>query len=486
MNLLSLAATLGFVALTLPIGALALLAVALLAAPQPVPEQRVHQLVGGSLAGALLSTLLVGLALLLGRQTGVAVDLGSVIAVRGYHLSLAFWLDGPAILFLTLDFLLCGLVGLFSARYLHRDPGYARFYFLLLLSSVGIAFIGAARGLDLLFAGWEMVGLSSALLIAFFHRRATPVVHGLRAYAVYRVTDVGLLAGLVLLHHALGSAALDRVGEVPPSSALIIGGLLIFGAMGKAAAVPFTGWLPRALEGPTPSSAIFYGALSIHASPFLLLRLQPLLDLQPPLRAAVVALGLLTAAHASMVGRVQPDTKNALGYASVAQVGLMWVWAGLGLEALLLLHIAGHAILRMWQLLRAPNVLLERHQRVSLLGTLPGRTGRHIEALVPASLRRRLYQIALERWLLDELLAAGVRLLTTPLAALDRLDAAAGTWLQGEPPRDAHAHPSFDLPAPAPSSERPEEEEGEGVVVVVRSSAVEGEKRVVYGEGVGR
>ncbi|MCB9743940.1 MAG: hypothetical protein H6740_15175 [Alphaproteobacteria bacterium] len=422
MSLINLTAALGFLALTATPAALLLLGMGFVFTPS-VPERRVHQIVGGGLSVALAATLAVaGLSLLLSEP--VAVHLGSVLAIRGYHLSLNFLLDPPALVLLTMSFGLCGLVGMFSARYLHQDEGYGRFYLLLLVLAIGVSLIASAEALDLLFAGWELVGLSSALLIAFFHRRPGPVVHGLWAYAIYRSTDVGLLLGLVLLHHLAGSNAFASFGslEVLAPWSWVLGALLVFGAMGKGATVPFTGWLPRAMEGPTPSSAIFYGALSIHASPFLLLRIEPLLDLHVGLRVAVVTLGLITAAHASMVGRVQADIKSTLGYASVAQVGLMWVWAGLGLETLTLVHMLGHASVRTWQLLRAPNLLHDRHELVNLLGSDPAHSPRNIERRYPSGLRRWLYLWAMERWYLDELLLGTLRLALAPFRAVERLD----------------------------------------------------------------
>ncbi len=429
MTFLDLPAALAFIALTLPVGSLLILAVTLLFIPDLV-ERRVHQIVGGGLAGGLLATLGLSVSLMLGAPD-IAVDLGSVIAIRGFHIDIAFLLDGPAAMFLTLDFLLCGLIGMFSARYLHREVGFRRFYLLLMVFAVGISLVASARGLDLLFAGWELVGLSSALLIAFFHRRPSPVAHGLRAYSVYRVTDIGLLLGVVLVHHLPGSGIgiLDGSATVTPGPLpWMVGALLIFGAMGKGASVPFTGWLPRAMEGPTPSSAIFYGALSIHASPFLLLRIQPILDTHPALRAAVIVIGLVTAAHASMVGRVQSDIKSTLGYASVAQVGIIWVWAGLGWETVGVVHIAGHAALRTWQLLRAPNLLHDRREVQALLGQ--GVQQSYAEQYLPEWMRARLYTIALERWYLDELVFHGAAsLLFRPLAAIDHLDDTVGNLL---------------------------------------------------------
>jgi NADH-quinone oxidoreductase subunit L len=429
--MIALSETLGFIALSTPFTALLLLAALVLFAPD-LPERRVHQIVATGLSTALLATLGVAILQLLGAPPA-EIAVGSVLAVRGYHLDLTFLLDGPGVLLLTLDLLLTGLVGLYSARYMHREPGYQRFYVLLLLFAVGVSLIAAARGLDVLFAGWELVGLSSALLIALFHQRAGPVAHGLRAYAVYRTTDVGMLLGVVLLHHELGTTELPHLGgALEPSPALwLIGALLIFGAMGKGASVPFTGWLPRAMEGPTPSSAIFYGALSIHASPFLLLRIQPLLDTHLALRGAVVAIGLVTAVHASWVGRTQTDIKNALAYASVAQVALIWIEAGLGLQTLAMVHIAGHAALRTSQFLRAPSVLQERRARMTLTGRSPNPTGRHFEAILPQWLQRRLYVLGLERWYLDELLEGLVASVLRPLRALDQLDQSLGASLDG-------------------------------------------------------
>lgn len=430
----TLASALGFIALTVPFAALVVLGAMLMLAPD-VPERRVHQIVSTSLSTALAATLGVA-ALQLAGAPHTEIAFGSVLAVRGYHLDLVFLLDAPGVLLLTLDLLLTGLVGMYSARYMHQDPGFHRFYVLLMLFAVGVSLVAAASGLDVLFAGWELVGLSSALLIAFFHRRTKPVLHGLRAFAIYRATDVGILLAMVLLHHELGSTDLHHLADAlhPGPEAWLIGALLIFGAMGKGASVPFTGWLPRAMEGPTPSSAVFYGALSIHASPFLLLRIQPLLDTHLGLRAAVILIGAITALHASWVGRVQTDVKSALAYASVAQVALIWIEAGLGLQTLALVHIAGHAALRTWQLLRAPNVLQDRYRITTLLGAELAHTGRHFEAVLPAGLRRRLYVLGLERWYLDDLLQ---RLLTAwrrPLHALDRLDQRLGRALDGPPP----------------------------------------------------
>ena len=133
--------------------------------------------------------------------------------------------------------------------------------------------------------------------------------------------------------------------------------MLLVAAAGKSALVPFSGWLPRAMEGPTPSSAVFYGALSVHLGAFLLLRVSPILDLSPWLCAAVVVAGLATAVFAAVAGRVQTDIKSALSFASLTQVGIIVAEIGLGLRYLALVHILGHGCLRTLQFLRAPTLL---------------------------------------------------------------------------------------------------------------------------------
>src|SRR5262249_6059251 len=149
--------------------------------------------------------------------------------------------------------------------------------------------------------------------VAFFHERPAPVGNGLRVWIVYRVSDAALLIAAVVMHHLSGEGDFDQLlgvgGSWPGGHATaagaagLVGGLLlIVAAAGKSALVPFSGWLPRAMEGPTPSSAVFYGALSVHLGAYLLLRVGPLLEAVPVLAVLVVALGLSTALFAYLAG----------------------------------------------------------------------------------------------------------------------------------------------------------------------------------------
>jgi NADH-quinone oxidoreductase subunit L len=395
---------LGLVALLLPIATALALAVPLLLGWR-LDERVIDRTVRATFLACFLACLGVDAMVFTRMERTVDVTLARWLVVPQYALEARLVFDPPAAVLMTLTALLCGLIGVFSAPYLHRDPGYRRFFVLLPLFAAGMMAIAAGGTLDLVYAGWEVVGLSSALLIAYFHEREAPVRHGLRVFAVYRVCDAALLSAVVLLH-----------GHGDPR---LIALLLVLASLGKAAAFPFTGWLPRAMEGPTPSSAVFYGALSIHAGPFLLIRCWPLLEGQSAVRGLLVGVGLLTAAHASMVGRVQTDIKSALGYASAAQAGLILAEIGFGLPQLALAHLTGHAVLRTWQLLRAPSLIDDRHEVGRAVG---GRPAGWFGA-IPSPLQRMAYRFALERWFVDDLAASalldGTR---TALRAIDRLD----------------------------------------------------------------
>ncbi|MFK8112041.1 MAG: proton-conducting transporter membrane subunit, partial [Rubripirellula sp.] len=244
-------------------------------------------------------------------------------------------------------------------------------------------------------------------LVAYFHERPGPVRNGHRVWTTYRFADAAFLIAALTMHHLTGAGDFEGLmGSGPwPSGvaaigqwqALAVGSLLLLAAAGKSGMVPFSGWLPRAMEGPTPSSAVFYGALSVHLGTYLLLRVSPLLDISLPLQTAVIAMGLVSAVFGTLAARVQSDVKNALAFASLTQVGIITVEIGLGLRYIALIHMIGHACLRTLQLLRAPSVLRD-HQM------LEDAVGEHFagDAVQPATrFQTWLYRLALHRGNLD-------------------------------------------------------------------------------------
>jgi NADH-quinone oxidoreductase subunit L len=362
---------------------------------------------------ALALALAVGMAVT--GQHRVAAELGSWFVVHDYRFPLRLLADSTSLPFQLLGAVLVGVVGRFSGSYIHRDPGFFRFFLLLHLFGFGILLLFSAATFDVVIGGWELVGLTSVMLIAFFQHRDEPVKNALRAFATYRTCDIGLLVGVVLLHGQTGSAGFEALAQVPAGQATLLGLLFLLAAMGKGAQVPFSGWLPRAMEGPTPSTAIFYGALSVHAGAYLLLRAQPLLQKSPLAAGIVVAVGLLTALHGTLAGRAAADTKTGLAHASLTQLGLVFAELGLGWTTLALWHIVGHAAVRTLEFLRAPSMLHDYHQVHAASGGVLSKSGAHYERLLPESVRRWLYRLALDRGHLDTIVE---RLLIGPVLRL--------------------------------------------------------------------
>lgn len=374
-------------------------------------ENFTSSLVSLSFLVSLVAALVVDASFFAHGERTIVVELGRWFTTEGYDFEASLLVDPLSASMMTLTAALCGLIARFSSTYLVREPGHARFYLLLSLFGCGMYLLVMAGSLDLLIAGWELLGLSSMLLIGFFHDRPFPVRNALRAFTVYRVCDIGLLTGTVLMHHYAHTSDFLRafgVDSWPSGSdshvgpgASLIALCMLCAASGKSALFPVGSWLPRAMEGPTPSSAIFYGALSVHAGAYLLLRMSPLLAHAPWACAAIVLVGAATALHGQLVERVQSDVKSQLAYATITQVGVIFVEIGLGLPRLALFHLVAHALLRTLQLLRAPNAIHDLQVLQSAAGTHRFITGRQYQAIAPSRAARWLYHLSLERFHLD-------------------------------------------------------------------------------------
>ena len=356
----------------------------------------------------------------------VPVNVGQWVEIKDYHFHVKFVFDRLSVPIAILTFVLCGVIGGFAARYMHREPGYNRFFVLFSLFMLGMILASLAGTIETLFTGWELVGVSSALLVAFFHERAAPVRNGLRVWAVYRISDAALLIGSVVMHHLHGHGDFEGLlgaghgvswpsGQVDESTTnlFLVGFLLLIAAAGKSALVPFSGWLPRAMEGPTPSSAVLYGALSVHLGAFLLLPISPLLDESFVLSCAVMLIGLITAGFASFAGRVQTDIKSALSFASLTQVGIIVTEIGLGyfwepLRYVALAHILGHACFRTLQFLRAPTLLYDYGTLENAIGSRLPRLAGGTSSWLPERARAWLYRLALEKGYLDSWLQSWI------------------------------------------------------------------------------
>ena len=403
---------------------------------RPLSERATTRVVSLAFSSCFVAALGVLVALANSGFAAQVVHLGRLFAVGHHTASIDLVADGLSVPYVCFSTGLCSLVNAFAGKYLHREPGFTRFFILLALFGTGMNLMVLAGSIDVLFAGWEFLGISSALLIGFFHERRNAVDAALRAFVTYRICDVGLFGASVVIHRATGTGDFATLfsGDWPHATCLVPGPtavaitlLFAFAALGKSAQVPFSGWLPRAMEGPTPSSAIFYGALSIHAGAYVLLRCESLLDAAPLTAWLLVAVGIGTALHAAVVGSVQTDLKSMLAYASMTQAGIILAEIGLGFRLLPLIHVVSHAILRSLQILRSPSAMHDRHELAAALGGHPGQSSWSVVRLLPRNLSRHLYHLALERGFEETVVS---RFVVRPLlAALMAADRAERRWV---------------------------------------------------------
>src|SRR5438034_11842125 len=402
---------------------------------RPLPERWTGRIAAGSMMTACAS---LSVALVVYGVTGTGQQLVSYGAWSTSHeggIAIEFLVDRLSLAFGALSAAIAGIVSAFSNRYLHRESGYNRYFVLLAMFVTGFLLVALAGNVEVLFVGWEFVGLSSALLVAFFHGRPAPVSNALRVQSADRTSDAAMFASAVLVRHIAGTDSLSllfgggRSGSAAAltgSSATLIAMLLIVAVAGKSALLPFSGWLPRAMEGPTPSSAVYYGSLSIHAGCFLLLRSAPLLEHAPVARVLVGALGAATAIFAGITTRVQRDVKSSLAYASLTPAGIIVMEIAVGLYTVAFIHLAGHACFRLLQFLSAPNVLHDLHGLENAIGDRPGSSRGYLESATSGRARRLLFLIAIERGFLDSILD---RLVVEPFTRVARRLSQLDRWL---------------------------------------------------------
>lgn len=256
---------------------------------------------------------------------------------------------------------LLGVSMRFARYYMHREVGYARFFGLLNLLAAAMLWLVLADDAVLSFIGWELAGACSYGLIAFYHQRDTAVHNATRVFVTNRIGDAGFLLGLALsavwLHSTAWPTLAQQAQDLQHWDAESLALCFVLAAAAKSAQVPFAPWLTRALEGPTPSSAVFYGGVMVHAGIWLLIKLQPLLQHAPLVSGLMVLIGVSSVLYSYWVGLAQTDVKTVQGLAVIGQLGLMWIECGLGWFELATWHLAAHAIIRLYLLLSAPSIM---------------------------------------------------------------------------------------------------------------------------------
>ncbi|NDE13606.1 hypothetical protein EBZ80_01605 [bacterium] len=279
------------------------------------------------------------------------------------------FIDWTAAVYMTLVGFIGWISVSFSDRYMHREPGFRRFFLCLMIFLFGMALIVLGGALDTLFIGWEIVGLASFLLVGFYLGRPKAARHALRALLTYRLCDVGLLVGAILAHTLYHSGMFEVIdgkhfgsiaGEgISPTMLIALSFLVFLAAAGKAAQFPFSGWLPRAMEGPSPSSAVFYGSLSIHCGVYLLLRTEAIWGISTFACILLFVWGAVSAILSRLTGMVQSTVKGHIAWNSISHVGIMFCELALGWHIVAVVHMVLHALYRCYQLLASQSVLAQ-------------------------------------------------------------------------------------------------------------------------------
>nr|MBA2601604.1 hypothetical protein [Actinomycetota bacterium] len=254
------------------------------------------------------------------------------------------------------------LVTRFSVNYLHNEVGFGRYFTVLPLFVAAMLFLVLAENYLMLFVAWEVVGACSYMLIAFYRDRTSAGDAGTRAFVLNRVGDAGLLGGIfVLAAHSGLSYSEALTSPLPGATATAVGLCLLMGAAGKSAQIPLGGWLARAMEGPTPSSALIHGATMVTAGVYLVVRSAPIYEQAPIALIAVGVIGALTALYGQLAGLTQTDIKGMLAASTNAHLGFMLLLCGLGLYPIAIFHLVAHAFYKTNLFLTAPSILHHLH-----------------------------------------------------------------------------------------------------------------------------
>ena len=348
----------------------------------------------------------------------------SIYKSDGYDFLIDLYFDRVSALFLLMGAFLTFLITYYSRFYLHREYGFKRFFNTILLFYLGYNIIILSGNFETLFIGWEFLGISSFLLIAFYRDRYLPVKNALKIFSLYRIGDIGLILAMWLSHHLFhenvtfgkmhNAELVSHLLQEHSWEGFFISFVILIAALVKSAQLPFSSWLPRAMEGPTPSSAIFYGSLSVHIGAFLLLRTHPFWEHQIAMRVLIGFLGVLSCIIASMMARVQTSVKSQIAYSSIAQIGLIFLEIVAGFDNLALFHIGGNALLRTYQLLISPSIASYKIKE-QLYSYEPRE--KTIEDSLPKRIEYSFYILSLKEWNLETLI---YQLFLSPLKKISR------------------------------------------------------------------
>lgn len=287
------------------------------------------------------------------------------------------------------------LIHVYSIGYMAHDEGYSRYFAFLNLFVFSMLLLVLADNVLLLFVGWEGVGLCSYLLIGFWFHKKSASDAGKKAFIVNRIGDFGFLLGIMLIFWTFGTTNIKEISHLAPEILIAGGGivtaitlLLFLGAVGKSAQIPLYVWLPDAMEGPTPVSALIHAATMVTAGVFMMARLSALFVLAPVSMAVVAVVGGVTAFYAATIGLAQNDIKRVLAYSTISQIGFMFLACGVGAFAAGIFHLTTHAFFKALLFLGAGSVIhaLSGEQDMRYMGGLKNRLPHTYKVFLVATL----------------------------------------------------------------------------------------------------
>jgi NADH-quinone oxidoreductase subunit L len=318
------------------------------------------------------------LALQVGTGTPLVETAYTWVNIAGQSFDVAFYFDRLAAVMVLIVTGVGSLIHLYSVGYMKDDASYARYFAYLNVFLFFMLLLVLGKSLLVLFVGWEGVGLASYLLIGFWFEDADKARAGKKAFITNRVGDAGFLLGMFLLYQAVGTLDMERInaaftsGPLPTVSASLVGILLFIGATGKSAQIPLHVWLPDAMAGPTPVSALIHAATMVTAGVYMTARMSGIYLHAPEASQVIALIGAATAFFAATIAVVQTDIKKVLAYSTISQLGFMFVAVGVGAYGVAIFHLYTHAFFKACLFLGAGSVIhaLGGEQDITKMGGL--------------------------------------------------------------------------------------------------------------------
>lgn len=318
-------------------------------------------------SAAVLASFVIALGIFLGSHSEsfqpVTVKLFDWISAGTLNIPFEFLIDQFALMMLLIVTGIGFLIHVYSIGYMHDDEGFQRFFSYLNLFIFFMLLLVMGNNYLIVFIGWEGVGLCSYLLIGFWYKNQAYNDAAKKAFIMNRIGDLGFLLGLFLMAKTFGTLTFSEVFEASKaystdsSMMIAITVLLFIGAIGKSAQLPLYTWLPDAMAGPTPVSALIHAATMVTAGIYLIARSNPLFSAAPFTQNIILVVGLLTAIFAATIGLKQNDIKKVLAYSTVSQLGFMFIALGLGAYTTAFFHVTTHAFFKALLFLGAGSVI---------------------------------------------------------------------------------------------------------------------------------